>query len=126
MEKITEDEILQPKDLEEWQAMLVKVRKGNFFSDEEELIWFRRLAILEQMKVEDFIASREYTHLYTVYMSVSSTLRHMRRQKKADEESSGLVKLGLDEDDDSDSPVWEAGAFLTGEVAWGASPCFRL
>lgn len=101
---------------------VAKVRKGDFFTDEEESKWFRRLAILEGMKEEDFVPSGKYADLYTTYMSVSSTLRHMRRLKEVDEQSSDpVVEDGDDVMRIGYSPVREVGSFLLGEGSVNAS-----
>lgn len=45
-------------------------------------MWFRRMAILETMKDEDFTPCGNFEDLYSAHMSVSATLRHMRRLKE--------------------------------------------
>lgn len=54
------------RDLEGWPIMLEKVRRGQLFSDAEELMWFRRMAVLDSMKEEEFTPFGEYEDIYSI------------------------------------------------------------
>lgn len=63
--------------MEEWKGVLEKVRRGELFSENEEIVWFKRSAILEKMKEEEFTSCKVFEDLYLTYMLVSSALRHV-------------------------------------------------
>jgi len=65
--------------------MLRKLTIKTFSSHEGEKLWFKMLVMIENMVEEDVIYISSDGYSEDLYMSVSSTLREIRRMKQEEE-----------------------------------------
>lgn len=125
MDKVKEDELLKPQEIVEWQAMLVKLRKGERFSYDEKLLWFKRVAIMKTMNEKQFVPFGESEDFCSLYVSVTEALREMRQIKEHEKIE---MNYNVEDEDDcevmsiEDSPGRDVGAFHHSEETRGATP----